>query len=403
MVSHTTRIAPGHETAFRHFKRRQELQFVHFSRENPLRLDSGIEFGPITVAFETYGKLNAAKDNVILIQHALTGDSHCARHSPDDPQSGWWDPLIGPGRVFDTDRYYIICANTFGGCQGTTGPASIDPDTGQPYAMNFPVFTIRDMVRLQKMLLTHLGIERVFLVVGGSMGGMQALQWAVDYPDMMDGVLAVATPGQASPQSIAYNEVARQAVMNDPNWRRGNYYFHDEGPDQGLSIARMLGMITFQSDASMRMKFDRRFMNATKEEMFDFSTQFEVESYLHYQGQKLVKRFDANSFLYLTRALDLFDLSYGYESYEAAIDRVLAPVMIVGINSDILYPPYQQKEVVEIMERRGKDVRYAELDTIYGHDGFLIEFEKLSPIFRQFVEEVESTVRSRTSSFYSTS
>lgn len=402
-MSHTTRIAPGHETAFRHFKRRQELQFVHFSREHPLRLDSGAEFGPVTVAFETYGELNAAKDNVILIEHALTGDSHCARHSSSDRRTGWWDPLIGPGCLFDTDRYFIICPNTFGGCQGTTGPASINPRTGQPYAMNFPVFTVRDMVRLQKMLLQQLGIERLFLVAGGSMGGMQALQWAVDYPDMMDGVLAIATPGQASPQSIAYNEVARQAIMSDPNWRRGHYYFHDDGPDQGLSIARMLGMITFQSDASMRMKFDRRFMNATKDEMFDLSTQFEVESYLHYQGLKLVKRFDANSFLFLSRALDLFDLSYGYESYDAAIDRIQAPVLVLGINSDILYPPYQQKEVVEIMEARGKKVQYVELDTIYGHDGFLIEFKKLDPMLRPFVIEAETASRARANSYYSTS
>lgn len=389
------RIAPGHETAFRNFKRRPEMKFVHFSRDNPLPLDSGIEFGPVSVAFETYGRLSPSRDNVILIAHALTGDSHCARHGEDDPHAGWWDPLIGPGKVFDTNRFFIICSNVLGGCQGTTGPASINPETGRPYGMEFPVITIRDMVRLQRKLLDHLGIERLFMVAGGSMGGMQALQWAVDYPDMVDGVMAIATPGQSSPQSIAYNEVARQCVFNDPHWFGGNYYMYDEGPDRGLSIARMLGMITFQSDASMRMKFDRRFMNATQSDMFDFSTQFEIESYLHYQGLKLVKRFDANSFLYLTRALDLFDLSYGYDSYEAALARIEAPVLVLGISSDILYPTHQQKELVAALQALNKDVRYVEMETIYGHDGFLIEFEKMEGPFREFIASVGQAVHAK--------
>lgn len=373
-------------TAFRHFMRRPALQFLQVER---LALDSGESLGPITLAYETYGELSPEKDNAILVPHALTGDSHCARHGSDDPEPGWWEPLVGPGCVFDTDRYFVICPNVLGGCQGTTGPASIDPSTGRPYGMRFPLITIRDMVRLERILVDYLGIERLHLVAGGSMGGMQTLQWAVDYPGRMLAALAIATPGRSSPQSIAYNEVGRQAIMNDPNWHSGDYYDADEGPSRGLSIARMVGMITYQSDESMIRKFDRRLMNAEPDEMYDFATQFEVESYLHYQGKKLVSRFDANTYLYLTRALDLFDLGHGYESYDAALDRIACPLLVYGISSDILYPPSHQKMLVDRLARLNKAVEYSELDTPYGHDGFLIEFAKMEPILQQFVRQVD--------------
>lgn len=375
-----------HDTAFRYFNSRPSLQYAQL--DGPIRLDSGRVMGPITVAYETYGTLAPNQENVILIPHALTGDSHCASHGPHDPEEGWWEPLVGPGRVFDTDRYFIICANVLGGCQGTTGPSTIDPVTGRPYGMRFPVVTIRDMVRVQHALLQHLGIERLFLVAGGSMGGMQTLQWAIDYPEIVGAVLPIATPGRSSAQSIAYNEVGRQAIMLDPFWRGGDYYGYDEGPDAGLGVARMIGMITYQSDASMAEKFGRRLMDGPQADLYDLSTQFEVESYLHYQGKKLVQRFDANTYIYLTRALDVFDLSHGYGSYEAALARVQCPVLVYGMSSDILYPTYQQRELVDTLTRLGKQVEYAELETAYGHDGFLIEFPRMEPILREFVSEV---------------
>lgn len=372
-----------HETAFKYFNRRPTLQFARL--EEPITLDSGRVLGPITIAYETYGTLAPEKDNVILIPHALTGDSHCASHGPDDPEEGWWEPLVGSGRLFDTDRYFVLCANVLGGCQGSTGPSSIDPKRQKPYGMRFPVITIRDMVRVQRLLLKQLGIEHLVMVAGGSMGGMQTLQWAVDYPEMVGAALPIATPGRASAQSIAYNEVGRQAIMVDPYWQGGDYYGNDEGPEAGLGVARMVGMITYQSDASMTEKFSRRLMDGPDANMYDLTTQFEVESYLHYQGKKLARRFDANTYIYLTRALDLFDLSHGYSSYEAALERIQCPTLIYGMSSDLLYPPYQQKELVDALTRLGKQVEYAELDTPYGHDGFLIEFSRMEPILREFV------------------
>lgn len=379
------------QTAFKYFNARPSLQVVQL--EQPVRLDSGVEFGPVTVAYETYGTLDPSRANVILIPHALTGDSHCASHGPHDPEEGWWEPLVGPGRVFDTERYFIICTNVLGGCQGTTGPASIDPETGSPYGMRFPVITIRDMVRVQRMLLNQLGIDRLLLVAGGSMGGMQTLQWAVDYPEMVGAILPIATPGRASAQAIAYNEVGRQAIMLDPYWRGGDYYRHSEGPDAGLGVARMVGMITYQSDLSMARKFGRRFMEGAHANPFDLATQFEVESYLHYQGRKLARRFDANTYIYLTRALDLFDLGYGYSSYEAALERIQCPVLVYGMSSDILYPTEQQRDLVNALARLGKRVEYAELDTDHGHDGFLLEFERMEGTLRSFVNWAASLAR----------
>ncbi len=371
-------------SAFPKLKKRPYVRYFTCAADGSFPLDSGRRFGPITLAYETYGELDVARSNAILIDHALTGDAHCASHGPDDGEEGWWEPLVGPGRVFDTNRYFVICSNVLGGCQGSTGPASYDPQSGQPYGGRFPVITIRDMVRAQRELIGHLGIERLHCITGGSMGGAQVLTWAVEYPDMTEGIIPIAMPGRASAQSIAYNEVGRRAIVTDPAWLGGDYY-GTPGPVQGLATARMLGMITYQSDESMMMKFGRDVMNAGFQDLFDFRTQFQVESYLHYQGQKLVDRFDANTYLYLTRAIDLFDLGLGYPSYEAALGRISCPVQVIGVSSDILYPTWQQKEIVDILQAQGKAVRYTEITSIFGHDGFLIEFEKMVPMLEEFL------------------
>jgi homoserine O-acetyltransferase len=362
------------QTFFPGMKYRPYIKFATVATpERPFELILGGVLREVTVAYETYGALAPARDNVVLVCHALTGDSHCAAHNDHD-EEGWWDLLVGPGRPIDTDRFFVVCANVLGGCQGTTGPASPDPATDRPYGASFPEVTIRDMVRVQKRLLEALGINRLSLVIGGSMGGAQALEWAVTYPGFADAVAALAAPGYASAQAIAYNRVGRQAVMLDPEWRGGDYY-GGPGPVQGLSLARAVGMITYQSEPSMAAKFARK----TR------AGQFEVENYLDYQGQCLVQRFDANSYLCLLRALDLYDLGMGHASYRAALARIEARVLVAGVTSDILYPAYQQIELVEILKSLGVRAEYAEVDSPHGHDGFLIDFDLLKPILREFV------------------
>lgn len=364
-------------TFFPGMKYRPYVKFARVaSPDRPLALTLGGVLPEVTVAYETYGTLAPEKDNVILVCHALTGDSHCAAHNDQD-EEGWWDLLVGPGRPLDTDRFYVICANVLGGCQGTTGPASPDPATGRPYGDDFPEITVRDMVHVQKLLLEELEINHLALVIGGSMGGAQALEWAVTYPGFADAVAALAAPGYASAQAIAYNRVGRQAVMLDPDWRGGDYY-GGPGPVQGLSLARALGMITYQSEPSMANKFARR----TR------AGQFEVENYLDYQGQCLVQRFDANSYLCLLRALDLYDLGMGHASYRAALARIEAKVLVAGVTSDILYPAYQQTELVGILKSLGVRAEYAEVNSPHGHDGFLIDFDLLKPILTEFIESV---------------
>jgi len=368
------------QICFSGFKWRPQLKWAQVATaDDPLVLLNGGVLSEVTVAYETYGTLAENRDNVILVTHALTGDSHVAAHGAHD-EPGWWDALIGPGRPLDTDRFYIICSNVLGGCQGTTGPASVDPSTGQPYGSKFPVITVRDMVRVQKRLLHYLGIHHLVMVVGGSMGGMQALEWAVTYPEFMDGIAAIAAPGYGSAQAIAYSKVARQAVMLDPAWNNGDYY-GTQGPKQGLAVARALGMITYQSEPSMDAKFGRKTRGG----------QFEVENYLDYQGDKLVQRFDANSFLCLQRALDLYDLGEGYTSYETALARIEARVLLVGVDSDILYPAYQQAELAQTMRSVGVRAEYAEIDSPHGHDGFLIDFHLLRPVMNKFVNTVAPT------------
>ncbi|HYP07299.1 MAG TPA: homoserine O-acetyltransferase [Bryobacteraceae bacterium] len=356
-----------------------ETQIVRF---DSLLLDSGATLAPIDVAYETYGELNASGSNAILILHAFSGDAHAAGVSHNDGKPGWWDNMIGPGRAFDTSQYFVICSNVLGGCKGTTGPASIDPATGKPYAMSFPVISISDMVRLQKKLVNHLGIERLLAVAGGSMGGMQVLEWAVAYPDAVACAIPIATTSRHSAQQIAFNEVGRQAIMADPDWCEGNY--HDKKPPaRGLSVARMVGHITYMSDDSMREKFGRRFRQ--QEPLPNFSSVFEVESYLRYRGSQFVDRFDANSYLYITKAMDLFDVTNSHGTLAAALERTKSRFLVISFTSDWLYPTYQSLEIVSALRGRNRDVAFCELQSNYGHDAFLVDVVEQSELIRGFL------------------
>jgi homoserine O-acetyltransferase len=347
-----------------------------------ISLDSGARIAPVDVAYETYGTLNDAKSNAILILHAFSGDAHAAGVGHDG-KPGWWDNMIGPGKAFDTDRYFVLSSNVLGGCRGTTGPGSVNPATGQRYAMSFPVITIGDMVRLQKMLVDHLGIRQLLAVAGGSMGGMQALEWAVAYPDAVKAALPIATTARHSAQQIAFNEVGRQAIVADPDWNEGNY--EGKPPARGLAVARMVGHITYMSDESMREKFGRRLRN--KDSLgFDFSVDFEVESYLRYRGSEFVNRFDANSYLYITKAMDYFDITLGREpSLGAVLERANARFLVISFTSDWLYPSYQSQEIVRALRGRNKDVAYCELPSNYGHDAFLADVAEQTDLIRGFL------------------
>jgi homoserine O-acetyltransferase/O-succinyltransferase len=352
------------------------------TRFDSVALDSGASIGPVDVAYETYGELNAARSNAILILHAWTGDAHAAGINHEG-KPGWWDNMIGPGKAFDTNRYFMICSNVLGGCRGTTGPSSIDPATGCPYAMTFPVITIGDMVRLQKMLIDRLGIERLLAAAGGSMGGMQALEWAAACPEAVRSVIPIATTARHSAQQIAFNEVGRQTIMADPDWNQGNYY-GTPGPVRGLAVARMVGHITFMSDDSMREKFGRRLRN--KDAFgYDFEVDFEVESYLRHRGSQFVSRFDANSYLYTTKAMDYFDLAAGRGSLAEALARTEARFLAISFSSDWLYPSYQAREIVSALRARNRDVAYVELQSNYGHDAFLADVAEQSALVRGFL------------------
>ena len=355
-----------------------------------LTLDCGVTLLHVDVAYETYGELNAAQSNAILVLHAFSGDAHAAGISKETGQPGWWAPMIGPRLAFDTDRYFVVSTNVLGGCRGTTGPASINQATGEPYAMHFPVITISDMVRLQKMLIEHLGIQRLLAVAGGSMGGMQALEWTVAYPDSVAAAIPIAATSRHSAQQIAFNEVGRQAVMADPDWNEGNYYGTNP-PARGLAVARMVGHITYMSDASMRDKFGRRLRD--KDAFgFDFSVDFEVESYLRYRGSQFVNRFDANSYLYITKAMDYFDLSVGHASLSSAFDRTAARFLVLSFTSDWLYPTYQSLETVSALRSRNIDVAFCELTSHYGHDAFLLETKEQSEMISGFLDGVSRSL-----------
>ena len=352
-------------------------------RFDSLSLDSGATLAPVEVTYESYGELNAARSNAILVLHAFSGDAHAAGISPETGQPGWWDNMIGPGKAFDTNKYFVICSNVLGGCRGTTGPASIDPATGCPYGMSFPVITVGDMVRLQAMLLGALGIERLLAVTGGSMGGMQALEWAVAYPGRVVAAIPIATTTRHSAQQIAFNEVGRQAIMADPNWNAGNYY-GKELPGRGLAVARMVGHITYMSDDSMREKFGRR-LRGKEAFGFDFEVDFEVENYLRYRGSQFVGRFDANSYLYITKAMDYFDLTNGNRSLAGAMEAVQARFLVISFSSDWLYPSYQSQELVRALRSRNCDVAYVELESNYGHDSFLVDVAEQASLVRGFL------------------
>src|SRR5258706_6997484 len=356
---------------------------TQIARFDSIPLDNGATLAPVEVAYETYGELNEAKSNAILILHAFSGDAHAAGISAETGKPGWWDNMIGPVKAFDTEKYFIICSNVLGGCQGTTGPSSVNPQTGCPYGLTFPVITIGDMVLLQTKLIDYLGIDRLLAVAGGSMGGMQALEWAVSYPDRVAAAIPIAATARHSPQQIAFNEVGRQAIMADPDWNGGNYY-SGRPPGRGLAIARMVGHITYMSDESMREKFGRRLREKEKFG-FDFSVDFEVESYLRYRGSQFVTRFDANSYLYITKAMDYFDLAGEGGSLATALEKVTARFLVISFSSDWLYPSYQSVEIVRALRRRNLNVAYCELPSNSGHDSFLVDVAAQTDLIRGFL------------------
>jgi homoserine O-acetyltransferase/O-succinyltransferase len=355
---------------------------LRISTFDSLPLQHGGEFGPVTLAYETWGTLNSTGDNAILITHALTGSSHAYDpEQPDNPKVAWWNLLIGPGRPFDTSRYFVICSNILGGCYGSSGPSSVDPRSGERYGMRFPLVTIRDMVRAQRILIEHLGVRQLALVAGGSIGGQQALEWAVLYPELVRKAAVVAATARLTAQAVAFSEVQRQAIMADPRWQGGNYE-PGQGPGAGLAIARMLAMITYQSEEAMELRFARkpatRLTVSSPSGVPDFGGRFDVEDYLYYQGAALVRRFDANSYLYISRAMDLYDVSEGYPSMEAALGRIRSKTLFIGIRSDFLFPAVHVRWLYEQVQALGGDAIYAELDSPHGHDAFLKEWDQMA-------------------------
>lgn len=365
-----------------------ERKYFTFASDEPMILDSGERLGPITLAYETYGSLNKTRSNAILILHALSGDAHAAGyHSLTDKQPGWWDDCIGPGKAFDTDRYFIICSNIIGGCQGSTGPSSINAKNGKPYGLNFPVVTIADMVRAQRYLIDHLSIEKLMAVAGGSMGGMQVLQWIVSYPERVRSALPIATTARHSPMLIAFSEVGRQAIYADPNWNGGDYYTGPH-PNAGLALARMIGHITYLSETSMHQKFGRR-LQEREHFGYDFDTDFAIEGYLRYKGSRFTERFDANSYLYVTKAMDYFDLSNGHGDLSAAFaESNHITYLVISFTTDWLYPPYHSKELVSALTAVGADVSYCNVQSSWGHDAFLLEVDTMTHLISNFLERV---------------
>ncbi len=366
-----------------------EKKHFTFAEETPLALDSGARLSPVTVAWEQIGELSPARDNAVLIAHAFSGSSHVAGFYADDgvdEKPGWWDFIVGPGKAIDTDRYCVICPNILGSCLGSTGPGSTNPENGAPYALNFPMLTIGDMVRAQRRLVEYLNIPKLRAVIGGSVGGMQVLEWCVSYPEMVAGAIPIATTMRHSALAIAFNEIARQAVMADPNWNRGNYY-RSEKPAMGLALARMVGHVTYLSDEAMRRKFGRRLQN--KENFsFGFDADFQVESYLRHQGSKFVERFDANSLLYITRAADYFNAADRLAA-ATGVNSGAIKYLVISYSSDWLYPTYQAKELVQTLKRSGQDVSFVEIESDCGHDAFLLPEPTLPELLSGFLAGVE--------------
>ncbi len=356
-----------------------------------LKLESGKSLSKVQVAYETYGKLNSDKSNAILILHALTGDAHAAGFHAGEAKPGWWDSMIGPGKAFDTDKYFVISTNVLGGCQGTTGPASTNPETGKPYGLDFPFITISDMVKVQKKLIDHLGIHKLLSAAGGSMGGMQAISWLTDFGSYVHSIIPIATSAKHSPQQIAFHEVGRQAIMSDPNWNNGDYY-NGEPPAKGLALARMIGHITYMSDTSMEEKFGRGKKSDKLPDKFDAN--FEVERYLHYRGDSFVKRFDANTYLYVTKAMDYYDSAPG-SKLEDVWDGKKASILVIAFKSDWLYPAYHSKEIAKAGKLGGLDVTYVEIESTYGHDAFLLELEEETHYIKHFLKKVERNIHAK--------
>ena len=367
-----------------------EKKFFTFAEPpSEMKLESDARLGPVTIAYETYGALAPDRRNAVLVLHALSGDSHAAGYySAEDEKPGWWDCMVGPGKGIDTDKFFVICSNIIGSCLGSTGPSSVNPATGRPYGLDFPVVTIGDMVAAQKALIEHLGIERLLCVVGGSIGGMQVLEWCVRYPEMVASAIPLATTMRHSALAIAFNEVARQSIMADPNWNHGDYYSGAK-PALGLAVARMIGHITYLSDESMRLKFGRRLQDKN-DFSFNFDADFQVESYLRYQGRKFVDRFDANSFLYITKAADYYDLGkqHGEGSAVRALSKARAKFLVISFTSDWLYPTYQARDIVTALKKNGRDVSFCEIEAEWGHDAFLIPGERLKALIHGFLERI---------------
>jgi homoserine O-acetyltransferase len=364
---------------------RQSL-VAHFGADKPLALDAGVALSPFQIAYKTYGTLNAERSNAVLVCHALTGDQHVASVHPVTDKPGWWETMVGPGKPIDTERYFVICPNVVGACMGTTGPSSTNPKTAKPWGLEFPIVTIRDMVRAQAMLLDHLGIEALFSVAGGSMGGMQVLQWAASYPERVFSALPIACATRHSAQNIAFHEVGRQAIMADPDWRGGRYHLEGTNPRRGLAVARMGAHITYLSDAALHRKFGRKFQDR-ENPTFSFDADFEVESYLRHQGSSFVERFDANSYLYLTRAMDYFDLAADYEGLVAnAFKGTPTRFCVISFTSDWLFPTVESRAIVHALNAGGARVSFAEIVTDKGHDAFLLEEPELFDIVRGFLD-----------------
>ncbi|HOJ65331.1 MAG TPA: homoserine O-acetyltransferase [Spirochaetota bacterium] len=364
------------------------IKYYTFAKEKDFLLESGEYFGPITVAYETFGTLNENKDNAIFVIHALTGDTHVTGdYDPDNTTPGWWDTLVGKNKAIDTEKYFIICANYFGGCMGTTSPSSIDPETGKEYGLKFPMFTVTDMVKVQKELIDYLGIKKLKCIIGGSLGGMLTLEWNVLYPDMMENSIIIAAAHKTSPQIIAFYEVGRNAILSDPNFNNGDYY-NGNFPERGLAIARMVAHITYLSKGAIESKFGRdikRDILETDQMYGIFGPMFQVESYLRYQGRKFVSRFDANSYLYLTKAMDMYDMTRGKNRLNDIVAKFKSRILIVTFTSDWHFSPQESWEIVKALMNEDKEVTYVNIDSPYGHDAFLLKNEELEKVIKSFL------------------
>jgi len=359
--------------------------------ESPLVLDAGCALAPVTVAYMTYGRLNAQRSNVVLVCHALSLDQFAASRHPVTGKPGWWDVMIGPGKPIDTDRYFVVCANVIGGCMGSTGPAEVNPATGEPYGLAFPLVTVRDMVRAQAMLLDALGIERILCVIGGSMGGMQVLQWAASYPERVISAVPIATAARHSAQNIAFHEVGRQAIMADPDWHGGAYHRFATNPAKGLAVARMAAHITYLSEAALQRKFGRNLQNRDSVS-FAFRPDFQIESYLHHQGMTFVDRFDANSYLYITRAMDYFDIGADYGGVLAdAFRGTRSRFCIISFTSDWLFPTAENKQIAHALNAAAANVSFVEIATDRGHDSFLLDEPEMFATVRGFLNSVAAS------------